>query len=135
MKRGSIACLLVLLIAGFPQASLAAKQAKVEILYMNHGPLMDTLQKVRDLLAGYGDKIVVSWYDVESGQGERFKEKKGITRHIPLIIWIDGSSSVKLGNKEITFTGFPSGSGPAPFQGNWSMDNLREALSRTTGRR
>jgi hypothetical protein len=135
MKRWTFACSLLLLIVGFSRTPLAAKQTKVEILYMNHGPLMDTIDKVRDLLAKYGDKINVSWYDFESSKGEQFKAKKGINQHIPLIIWIDGSSSVKVGQKEIKFIGFPSGSGPAFFQGNWTMDNLREALSQTTGRK
>ena len=135
MNKWTLACSLLFLIVGCSQAPLEAKMTKVEILYMNHGPLMDTLQKVRDLLAGHGGKIVVSWYDFESSEGERFMAEKGITRHIPLIIWIDGSPSVKLRNKEIMFTGFPSGSGPAFFQGNWSMENLREALLQATGRK
>jgi len=135
MKICSVALLSLLLIAGCSQASPEAKQTKVEILYMNHGPLMDTLDKVRDLLAGYGGKINVLWYDFESNQGERFMAEKGITQHIPLIIWIDGSPSAKVAPKEVKFIGFPSGSGPLFFQGNWSIDSLREALDQATGRK
>jgi ABC-type uncharacterized transport system substrate-binding protein len=135
MKKWTLACSFLFLIVGCSQAPLEAKMTKVEILYMNHGPLMDTIDNVRDLLAKHGNKINVSWYDFESSEGERFMAEKRITRHIPLIIWIDGSPSVKLRNKEITFIGFPSGSGPAFFQGNWSMDNLREALLQATGRK
>ena len=135
MKRWIFACLALLLVVGFSRTSLAARQTQVEILYMNHGPLMDTLDRIKGLLPRYGDKIHVSWYDYESEQGERFKAKKGVKQHIPLIIGIDGSSSVKSGRKEINLIGFPSGSGPAPFQGNWSIDNLREALDQATGRK
>jgi hypothetical protein len=135
LKKWTLACSLLFLIVGCSRAPIEAKMTKVEILYMNHGPLMDTIDNVRDLLARHGDKINVSWHDFESSEGEQFMAEKRITRHIPLIIWIDGSPSVKLGNKEITFIGFPSGSGPAPFQGNWSMDNLRDALRQTTGRK
>jgi hypothetical protein len=135
MKKWTLACSLLFLIAGCSQAPLEAKKTRVEILYMNHGPLMDTIDDVRELLAKHGNVINVSWYDFESGEGERFMAEKGINRHIPLIIWIDGSSSVKVGQKEINFIGFPSGSGPAFFQGNWTMDHLREALSQATGRK
>jgi hypothetical protein len=135
MKKWISACALLLLIAGCSQAPLEAKKTKVEILYMNHGPLMDTIDNVRDLLAKHGNEINVSWYDFESSKGEQFMKEKRITRHIPLIIWIDGSSSVKVGQKEIKFIGFPSGSGPASFQGNWTMDHLREALRQATGRK
>jgi len=133
MKRWLSACLLILLVLGLSQTSPAAKRAKVEILYMNHGPLMETLDKVKGVLGAYGDKVEVSWYDFESEKGERFKTSKGITQHVPLIIWIDGKSSFKSGGKEVRFVGFPSGAGPASFSGNWSMEHLREALDRATG--
>jgi len=135
MKRYALVCLLVVLILGLSQAAPAAKQTKVEVLYMNHGPLMDTLDKMKNLFSKYGDKISVSWYDFDSKEGEQFKAKKGITQHTPLVIWVDGSSTVKLGQKEIKYVGFPSGSGPLFFQGKWTMDDLKGALDQITSKK
>jgi len=137
MKKIPLGCLWVLAcISIFSSACIesayAAKTARVQVLYMNHGPLMDTLDRMRDVFSGYGDKISVSWYDFESKEGEDFKAKKGISRHVPLVIWIDGDTVVNLGQKQVRFVGFPTGAGPAFFQGKWTMDDLRTALDRAT---
>ncbi len=95
---------------------------------MNHGPLQDTLVKLRNMLAGFGGRLDVSWYDFESNEGEAFKAKKGINQHVPLVIWINGSPKVKLGQQEMMFWGFPTGAGPAFFQGKWNMDTLKLAI-------
>jgi hypothetical protein len=125
--------LLVLLLLFPPVGASGAPATKVEILYMNHGPLQATLQQIRGVLAQYGDKVSVSWYDFESPGGGKFKAQKGITQHVPLMIWIDGKTTVQVGQKEVQFVGFPTGSGPAFFQGKWTMGELKAALARATG--
>jgi hypothetical protein len=132
MKRHAFICFLFLVSIGVSQTAFAARQTKVEVLYMNHGPLMDTLEEMKGVFSGFGNRISVSWHDFESGEGEQFKAKKGITQHVPLIIWIDGKTTVKVGQKEIKFSGFPTGSGPSFFQGDWTMDDLKKALSQST---
>ncbi|MCG6877677.1 MAG: hypothetical protein LJE96_00750 [Deltaproteobacteria bacterium] len=126
-----LACVFVFSIAS-TESAYAAKTARIEVLYMNHGPLMDTLDRMKDVFSSYGDKISVSWYDFESKEGEDFKAKKGINRHVPLVIWIDGNTVVKLGQEQVSFVGFPTGAGPAFFQGKWTMDDLRTALDQAT---
>jgi hypothetical protein len=37
-----------------------------------------------------------------------------------------------MGGKEIKFVGFPTGSGPAFFQGKWTLDDLKAALDQST---
>ena len=113
--------------------ALAGEQkVSVEILYMNHGPLMSTLKDIDKTCDQYKEKITVSRYDFDSPEGERFMTKKGISQHVPLMIWIDGKSNVSIKGKEIKFSGFPSGSGPAFFQGKWTMEDLRNALNQAT---
>jgi hypothetical protein len=116
-------------------AHAATKPTQVEVLYMNHGPLQSTLKQIREVFSRYGDKLLVSWYDVDSKEGEQFKAKKGINQHMPLIIWLDGTYSVKVGEKEIKLTGFPTGSGPAFFQGKWTMDDLKAAIDQVTAKK
>ena len=136
MKKVLIGCLLLAVIPFFLSAyaanAYAAKPARVEVLYMNHGPLMDTLDKMKSVFSSYGNKISVSWYDFESKEGADFKAKKGIKEHVPLVIWINGNEVVKVGQKQIKFVGFPTGAGPAFFQGKWTIDDLKATLDQAT---
>jgi hypothetical protein len=65
-------------------------------------------------------------------EGEKFMAQKGVCEHIPLVIWIDDSPVFKKGGKEITFAGFPTGSGPSFFQGKWTIEDLKNALDQAT---
>jgi len=135
MKKIFLGCILVLALIPLFSSGQAAKAAEVEVLYLNHGPLMDTLERMKGVFSSFGDKISVSWYDFESKEGEDFKVKKGINRHVPLVIWIDGHTTVILGEKEIKFVGFPTGAGPAFFQGKWTIDDLKTALHQATAKK
>jgi hypothetical protein len=33
----------------------------------------------------YGEKIAVSWYNVDTGEGQQIMAKKGLADHVPLI--------------------------------------------------
>jgi hypothetical protein len=135
MKRILLGCLLALTMAAFSPNAYAAKPAKIEVLYMNHGPLQDTINKIKDVFSKYGDKLTVSWYDFDTSEGEQFMAKKGIKQHTPLVIWIDDSQAVTLGDRKVQFVGFPTGSGPAFFQGKWTVDDLKAALDQTTAKK
>jgi hypothetical protein len=132
MKKNILSCLVVLALFSIPFTLYATKEVKVEVLYMNHGPLQDSLEQIKQIFSKYGGKINVSWYDFESKEGEQFMAKKGINQHVPLVIWIDGKSTLPVNGKEIKFVGFPTGSGPAFFQGKWTMDDLKGALDQIT---
>jgi hypothetical protein len=132
MKKIILSCLIGAVLSSVPFIGFAAKELKVEVLYMNHGPLRPSLQQIRDIFSKYGDRISVSWYDFETKEGEQFMAKKGVTQHIPLVIWLDGKSALPVNGKEIKFVGFPTGSGPASFQGKWTMEDLRNALEQIT---
>lgn len=116
-------------------AHAAAKPTKVEVLYMNHGPLEDTVNQIKGVLSKYGDKLAISWFDFDSPEGEQFMAKKGVRQHIPLVIWIDDSPVVTIGEKKVQFVGFPTGSGPAFFQGKWTVNDLKAALDQTTSKK
>jgi hypothetical protein len=135
MKKIILSCLVVLVLFSIPLTLFAAKEVKVEVLYMNHGPLLDSLEQIKKVFSQYGDKIAVSWYDFESKEGEQFMAKKGVTQHVPLVIWLDGKFTIPVNGKEIKFVGFPTGSGPAFFQGKWTIDDLRVALNQITNKK
>jgi hypothetical protein len=131
MKKIILSCLVILVLFSTP-FTLFAKEVKIDVVYMNHGPLQSSLEQIKNIFSQYGSKISVSWYDFESKEGEQFMAKKGINQHVPLIIWMDGKFSIPVNGKEIKFVGFPTGSGPAFFQGKWTMDDLRQALNQVT---
>ena len=135
MKKIVLSCFVILTLFSIPFTLLAAKEVKVEVLYMNHGPLQSSLQRIKNIFSQYDGKVAVSWYDYESKEGEQFMAKKGITQHIPLVIWLDGKFALPVNGKEVKFVGFPTGSGPAFFQGKWTMDDLRIALDQITGKK
>ena len=135
MKKIILSCLVALALFSIPLTLYAAKEVKVEVLYMNHGPLLESLEQIKKVFSQYGSKITVSWYDFETKEGQQFMAKKGITQHVPLVIWLDGKSALSVSGKEIKFAGFPTGSGPADFQGKWTMDDLRVALNQITNRK
>jgi hypothetical protein len=132
MKKISMFCLLAFVLFFIPFNAISAPKVSIEILYMNHGPLMSTLDDIKSLLGRYKDTTTVFWHDFETSEGEKFMAKKGIHEHVPLMIWINGKSSYLLNGKEVKFAGFPSGSGPEYFQGKWTMVDLRKVLDLVT---
>jgi hypothetical protein len=135
MKKFVLCGLTALCLFFIPAVALPAQPVSVEILYMNHGPLQSTIKGIRELCSGYGKAITVSWYDSDSQEGEKFMDKKGVHQHVPLVVWIAGKPTLKINGKEIEFVGFPTGSGPPSFQGNWTMNDLRAALDQATGKK
>jgi len=122
----------VLVSLSLPITGQSANPVVVDVLYMNHGPLRPTVEQIKQVLSGYGDKVNSSWYDFESKEGERFMAQKGIRQHVPLVIWVNGKPAVSVEGKDVQLMGFPSGSGPAAFQGKWTMEDLRKALDQLT---
>jgi len=135
MKKFVLCGLMALCLFFIPAAAPAAPPVSVEILYMNHGPLLSTLKGVKELCNSYGNAVTVSWHDFESPEGEKFMASKGIRQHLPLVIWIAGKPTLKVNGKEIDFVGFPTGSGPPSFQGKWTLADLRAALDQATGKK
>ncbi len=135
MKRIIFLCFLTLALVCIPWLGMAGKPVKVEVLYMNHGPLQASLQEIRNIFSHYKGKITVSWYDFDSREGEDFMAKKRLTQHIPLAIWIDDQVKFQVDGKEVIFAGFPTGSGPQFFQGKWTMADLQKVLDQLTGER
>jgi len=137
MKKSILSCVAVavLVLLSLPIAGRSASPVVVDVLYMNHGPLRPTVEQIRQVLSGYGDKITSAWYDFESKEGEKFMAQKGLKQHIPLVIWVNGKSAISVEGKDVQLMGFPSGSGPAAFQGKWTMDDLRKGLDQLTDKK
>jgi len=127
--------LLIVSLVCIPWTAMAGKPIKIEILYMNHGPLEDSIDGIKKVFSNYKDKVSVSWYDFDTKEGEAFMAKKGVRQHIPLVIWMDNQVKFKVDGKDIVFAGFPTGSGPAFFQGKWTLADLQKVLNQITGKK
>ena len=135
MKKSILVCSLILTLVCIPWIAMAGNPVKVEVLYMNHGPLQDSLEGIKKVFSQYKEKVTVSWYDYDTKEGEAFMAKKKITQHIPLVIWMDNQVKFKVDGKDIVFAGFPTGSGPAFFQGKWTNADLQKVLDQLTGKK
>jgi hypothetical protein len=47
MKRSILLCSLILTLVYIPWMAVAGTPVKVEVLYMNHGPLQDSLEGIK----------------------------------------------------------------------------------------
>lgn len=135
MKKNIVFSLVILVLFSISSTALAANPVKIEVLYLNHGPLEPTIEQMKQIFAKYGNRVSVSWYDEETAGGEQFKAKKGIRQHMPLVIWFDGKFALPVNGNEIKFVGFPTGSGPSFFQGKWTMNDLSSALDLITNKK
>jgi hypothetical protein len=141
MKRSSsLATALILLSFGalvgsiVPQVCEAKQEIRMEILFMNHGPMQPTIRDLKALLGKYSGKVKADWFDYDQQSGKAFMQRKGITAHIPLVIYINGAHSFNSGGKQVTFVGFPTGSGPYQFQGKWTFQDLDRVLGSLASR-
>ena len=76
MKKSLWFFLLTVSLVAIPWIAMAGNPVKVEVLYMNHGPLQDSLEGIKKVFSQYKGKVAVSWYDFESKEGEEFMAKK-----------------------------------------------------------
>jgi hypothetical protein len=124
--------LLPTFLCGSAALSMAAEPLRIDVLYMNHGPLQPTLEQMRATFGAYGNKIQVAWHDFESEEGAAFMARKGIKTHVPLEIWLDGKDTLMVGGQKVRFLGFPTGAGPRFFQGQWRLEDLDQAIGELT---
>ena len=110
-----------------------AQSVPVDVLFMNHGPLRSTINQLKERFAKFDGKIVIAWYDFDKKESEKFKKARGVTAHIPLVIWINGNHTFLINGREVAFIGFPTGFGPAQFQGKWTFDDVEFILAEATG--
>jgi hypothetical protein len=122
----ALACLLLFC------APVQAATVKMDILFMNHGPMQPVIKQIKDVLAKYSDSVQAAWHDEDTPDGTGFMKRMNIKGHIPLMVFVNGSTTHGVDGKQVTFTGFPSGAGPFMFQGAWGMKDLDALLSALT---
>jgi len=112
-----------------PAPTTAPDVATVEILFLNHGPVRGVLTDIDSLLEGYGEQIHVAHYDFNTPEGEAFAQSQGLSGHIPLVIFVNGSKDFTVGDRAVEFFSFPQGQGTGVVpDGAWSIADLQQVL-------
>ena len=107
----------------------------VDILYLNHPPVLPVLANIDQVLKAYGDKLAVTRHDFDTEEAQAFAKKKNISGHFPVVILINGSPTANLGGRKVTFQSFPKGEGTGMIpDGDWSMADLDGALKAATAK-
>ena len=122
--------------AGTPEsvAPAPSETATVDIIYLNHPPVLPILQEIDAVLNPYGDKVKVTRYDFDTTEGAAFAKKMGITGHDPLAIFVNGSQSFDLDGRTVTFNSFPQGVGTGMVpDGAWTVADLATVLKKILG--
>ena len=106
----------------------------VEIIHLNHAPILPTVAAVEALLAEYGDRVTWQTYDFDTDEGQAFAEDHGLFDHTPIAVFIDGEMEVEVNGRPVKFYSFPQGEGVGGMvaEGGWSLDDLRAALDQAT---
>jgi len=119
---------------GAAGAPAAPNAATVEILAFNHPPLRPVLDQVNALLAPYGNRLSITRYDPVTVEGATFAKNKGVSGHVPLAIFVNGSDILTVNGKKVTFESFPKGQGTGMVaDGEWTLADLDAALKQATG--
>jgi hypothetical protein len=106
----------------------------VDIIYLNHPPVLPVLDQVDTVLKTYGDKVKITRYDFDTPEGAAFAKKMGLTGHDPLAIYLNGAQSFNLDGRMVTFNSFPQGAGTGMVpDGAWVITDLDGVLKIMTG--
>ena len=106
----------------------------VVVVALDHPPVQRVMGEVNGTIAQFGDRVSVRHLDFESEEGQGFAEDNGVTGHVPLAIFLDGSPEATVDGRTARFVGFPQGRAPVPAaEGDWTLDELRGALAQRAG--
>ena len=125
----ALAAALLLVACAGAAPSPASGYVNIDIVFLNHPPVRDVLSQVDAVLAAYHDKISVTRYDFDTQEGAAFAQQKGLSGHIPLVIFVNGSQSFDVNGRHVTFESFPQGAGTGVVpDGAWTMADLDSVL-------
>ena len=117
-----------------PVVPVPSETVTVDILYLNHPPVLPILEEVGSALKPYGERAKVTRYDFDTPEGAAFAQKMGITEHDPLAIFVNGSQSFDLNGRTVTFNSFPQGGGTGMVaEGAWTVADLDTVLKSILG--
>lgn len=83
----------------------ASEIVKIDVAgYISHGPMQPTIDAIKEVTSKYGDKVNVSWYDMNTADGSKFMTDNHLSAHLNILI--DGKYTYLVNNKQVTFQWF-----------------------------
>jgi hypothetical protein len=103
-----------------PNAALAAT-VKVEALgFFSHPPMQATRDTITKTCQEFGSQVDLTMHDEWTPDGEQFMQSKGLSGHLPMVLYINGSVAHKIGDRVVVFRDFV-GSG-------WTAQDLEQVI-------
>jgi ABC-type uncharacterized transport system substrate-binding protein len=83
------------------------KVIKVEALgFFSHPPLRATRNTIQEICKQFGSQVELVLHDEWSEDGQKFMKEKGLTGHLPTVIYINGSLAHKIDDRVVVFRDF-----------------------------
>ncbi|MDR3560238.1 MAG: hypothetical protein P4N59_02180 [Negativicutes bacterium] len=113
-----LACLMVSVILS---TAAAAAPVKVEAVgFFSHPPMFKDRDAIKQVCQGFGDQVELNLYIETAEDGQKFMKDKGLSGHLPLVLYINGSLAHKIGDRTIIFRDFM---GEA-----WTKEDLQQVI-------
>lgn len=127
IRRRLVPFLMVLLAVLWMQPTMAAgAQVRVEALgFFSHGPMQETADTINQVCAKFGNRVKLVEHDETTDDGIKFMQDKGLSGHLPMLIYVNGSLAHKIGNREVVFRDFVG-------QG-WTGNDLEQVIKLNLG--
>lgn len=109
--------------------SARAAEILVEVFYLPHAPAVAVVKEVEKVASEFRG-LTLKKYDFEDPASRPAIEKRKLSAHMPVAIFINGKDTFTVGGKAITFRNFPRGNAFVPmFAGEWDYPDIRVILT------
>jgi hypothetical protein len=106
-RNGSITILLVISFLLIHAGMALAAPVKVEALgFFSHPPMWENQDTIQSVCQQFGNQVELVLHDEMSEDGQNFMRKKGLSGHLPMLLYINGSLAHKIDNRVVVFRDF-----------------------------
>jgi hypothetical protein len=98
-----------------------ATTVKVEALgFFGHPPMYQTRDTITKVCQEFGSQVDLVLHDEMASDGQKFMKDKGLSGHLPMVLYINGSVAHKIGDKVVVFRDFAGQ--------DWSDQDLEQVI-------
>ncbi|MCL6592177.1 MAG: hypothetical protein K6U80_19800 [Firmicutes bacterium] len=106
-RNGLITILLVISLLLIHAGMALAAPVKVEALgFFSHPPMWKNQDTIQSVCQQFGNQVELVLHDEMSEDGQNFMRQKGLSGHLPMLLYINGSLAHKIDNRVVVFRDF-----------------------------
>ncbi len=80
---------------------------KVEAVgFFSHPPMWENRDTIQNVCKQFGDQVELVLHDEMSEDGQNYLRQKGLSGHLPMLLYINGSLAHKIDNRVVVFRDF-----------------------------